>query len=508
VDAEPIAPTRNWKRFFDATTLINRLYDAAVVHAIAERIDDRWKNRYTSVCYGRRQDMMSVPEHPETSSYGEVVCLRMRLSKDDARSIVSSATVGAARLGPYEVDFDLEDGVAGFRPGGSFNEYAAHSYFQTSMWTRERIGRTKRIGTIDLFGDDLWRLRDDISFLNETRWTPIPLLEHPEKLGDLDEWWPTPIELHAHGGLELTVRIGRDILGASPDRFDISGWLMRDGLLADMVTLSGPGPHRIAIDADGADFTLRIDGIPIDESAGFYIRNVSTRMDVITGGQWLVPGNKARPEMRFPMGSAESQTVSSGTPREPSLRVNAWVVGQRYRADHVAPDSERVYDPEIDAKSVESAFADLRAFGGDQMRPRIAVIDPYALEEPAMQAIMVSATRNGRASVIDVYTSYESRSESDAGEATEAETQREQTRAKARALAQRLATLSHVKIRFFRVNRLHDRFLVVGDRVWHVGPSFNKLGEAFSAIVEMRDSRQIVQIKNYMDRARPDGETT
>jgi hypothetical protein len=71
--------------------------------------------------------------------------------------------------------------------------------------------------------------------------------------------------------------------------------------------------------------------------------------------------------------------------------------------------------------------------------------------------------------------------------------------AEAKEIAGRITARLGVKVICYEVVGLHDRFLIVDDRVWHVGPSFNKLGEQFSAIVEMHDPRRIAEVVKYLD---------
>jgi hypothetical protein len=66
--------------------------------------------------------------------------------------------------------------------------------------------------------------------------------------------------------------------------------------------------------------------------------------------------------------------------------------------------------------------------------------------------------------------------------------------------ADRVAKQLGVRFRFYGAERLHDRFLVVGERVWHVGPSFNKIGEQISALVEMTDERVKCQVRETLAR--------
>ncbi len=60
-------------------------------------------------------------------------------------------------------------------------------------------------------------------------------------------------------------------------------------------------------------------------------------------------------------------------------------------------------------------------------------------------------------------------------------------------LTERRARLPHnrVEVRVLSAGSLHDRFLVVDDRVWTVGCSFNKFGDRGSLLNELRDSKSM-----------------
>ena len=71
-----------------------------------------------------------------------------------------------------------------------------------------------------------------------------------------------------------------------------------------------------------------------------------------------------------------------------------------------------------------------------------------------------------------------------------------------RVAAQKVATALKVKFVFYKIESLHDRFLVVGERIWHVGCSFNQLGQEISAVVEMRDDRVKHSVLDLFDSVR------
>jgi hypothetical protein len=81
-------------------------------------------------------------------------------------------------------------------------------------------------------------------------------------------------------------------------------------------------------------------------------------------------------------------------------------------------------------------------------------------------------------------------------------TTRIETEEKAKAVAQKVSTQFKVKMFFYRIESLHDRFLLVGERLWHVGCSFNQLGQEVTAIVEMRDEKVKSAVIKVFKRAR------
>jgi hypothetical protein len=114
--------------------------------------------------------------------------------------------------------------------------------------------------------------------------------------------------------------------------------------------------------------------------------------------------------------------------------------------------------------------------------------------------------------LIHILTQFDSGTREDAGSsaastkqaAKEAsrKTARIETEEKAKVIAQKVATQFKVKIFFYRIENLHDRFLLVGERLWHVGCSFNQLGQEIAAVVEMRDERVKSAVLDIFKRVR------
>jgi hypothetical protein len=169
--------------------------------------------------------------------------------------------------------------------------------------------------------------------------------------------------------------------------------------------------------------------------------------------------------------------------------------------------------------SVQRAFDDLRELGRSEHRPRVLVADPYALDERALYAIGAIATRFGSVASIDIVTAFKF-GDMDApptagslfSEIWKAcrswlpfgrvplSTRRQEAERLAFSTAENVSKQLTLQFRFYRAEGLHDRFLVIGERLWHVGPSFNKIGEQISAIVEMTDERVRAQVLESLAR--------
>jgi hypothetical protein len=486
-----------------ATALSDSIYDTASIHAVVERRDTDWSNLYTVVIYGRLSDFFSVPAELEIARYTKqrFACLRQRVAACDARGLLRDAAGGLAKLGKFGIRYDIERAIEGFRPANVFDEALQSSLWQTSMWGRERIGRKKRVGDLAFTKSNFAAIVDELRFLDEVRWSSLPLARRPEKLGDLDEYWPTPIEMHSRAPASgFEVGIERDLIDVADERVHIVGALIRDGLQVGQLSLVGCGPHVVPIEVHASDLRLLVDGVPMDGSCGHYIRYLGINMALSNRTILQIPKAGGRPEFELEVGARLITRTGVGTEIPPSVRHAAWGLGaesRRWTAD--TNTVELVYDPDSRPNEIQRAFDDLKKLGGTDSVARIVVADPYALDEKALAAVAAIAARAGGSGVIDVMTAFEVHQGNDVPK-SDAQAQRERAQAQAIAVAQKIASSLGVRIRIFRISRLHDRFLVIDDRVWHVGHSFNAIGEAISAIVEMRDQRRKAEVRAVLSR--------
>ncbi len=492
--------------FHLAIELTESLYTAAVIHLVAELRESLWCNLYTSVIYGREIDLLSVPDFAEEALYEQqaVICLRIRLSRRDAEVFLESARNGLASCGSRAITYTTGQEVKGFRPSTTVSYRNEASFWETSFWSRETIGIRKVFRGEILRHSNAWKVAEYLECLAQIRWAPIPLQRYPEKLGDIDELWPSPLTLEvfrANEGSQIKVISSDPALLAR--EIDITGTLIRGDLIVSALHLQGPGPHAVSVDFSAIDALVSVDGVLMHAQAHGFIGAISGTTTIYSDDSYVVPQDRARPEMRFAMGHAAGSSRTVGDLPGDRTRHDAWMIGRHFRLFRPPADAERAYDPVADQNAVNRAFTDLQQLGRLESNSRILVADPYALEERALHAIAVAAIRGEAVRSILVLTAFDSvtKERSPLAELAFRTRQRlrrkdaenQATRAKvqedARILAQKIATQLNVTILFYKIERLHDRFLQIGDRLWHVGCSFNMIGREISAIVEMNDER-------------------
>jgi hypothetical protein len=499
--------------FETAVRLTQAIYTTAVIHCVAERRGSEWCNLYTSVTYGREIDLLSVPEYVDHAEYGtNVLCLRVRVDRANAERLLAAAREGSATYGSWNVKYAIEETITGFRPAGVSTEMNEKSFWEKSLWCREGIGSQKELKGKTLRRSNAWSVGDYLECLTEVRWASIPLAHHPEKLGDLDEIWPTPVTVEVGSeASSSTIRV-ESIDSTLFDREMITiGTLLRDDLIVRAVHFTGEGPLRFEEEFNGINILTTIDGVPMDAQAHWFLRSMNMTMSSYGREKYRVPADGRRKEIEFPIPQRHPPNVI-GTPRESVLRHEAWIVGRLFRFDRQPRDGEHFYDPVGDPNASAQAFFDLGQYGQEQKSPEVVVADPYALDERAMHALAVMAIRENHVPSIHIVTQFDSGTRENVGfseESTERTeggasktTARIETQEKAKVVAQKVATQFKVKMFFYGIESLHDRFLLVGERLWHVGCSFNQLGQEITAIVEMRDERVKSTVIEMFNRAR------
>lgn len=502
--------------FDTALQLTQRIYTTAVVHCVAELRASEWCNLYTSVTYGRQIDLLSVPAYLDHGEYGTtLLCLRVRVDRAEAERLLAEAREGSVNYGSWNVKYEIEEVITGFRPACASTDLNEKSFWDKSLWCRESIGSKKEFNGERLRRSSAWRVGNYLECLREVRWAPIPLAHHPEKLGDLDEIWPTPIAIEVGSeGNSSTIRVATiDSMLFDRDMITI-GTLLRNNLIVGAVHFAGEGPLYFEEEFNGIDILTTIDGAPMDGQAHRFVRAMNMEMTVTSYGRekYRLPADGRRKGMEFTIPHRHSVRNLIGTPRESVLRHEAWGIGRSFRLQGQPMDAEHVYDPVDDPNAPAQAFFDLMKYGQDQKLPEVVVADRYALDERAMHTLAVMAIRKNHVPSIHILTQFgpgtrenvcfSGASMEQAARDASRKASRIETAERAKVVAQNVATQLKVKMIFYKIEGLHDRFLLVGERLWHVGCSFNQLGQEINAIVEMRDEKMKSAVIKIFKRAR------
>jgi hypothetical protein len=161
--------------FETAVQLTQAIYTSAVIHCVSEQRDSEWCNLYTSVTYGRRIDLLSVPAYVDHAEYEtKVLCLRVRVDRAEAERLLAAAREGSATYGSWTIKYAIEEVVTGFRPAGASTDLNEKSFWDKSLWCRESIGSQKELNRETLQRSNAWRVADYLECLTEVRWAPGP----------------------------------------------------------------------------------------------------------------------------------------------------------------------------------------------------------------------------------------------------------------------------------------------------------------------------------------------
>jgi len=499
--------------FTKAVYLTEAIYTHAIIHCAAELTDGAWHNLYTSATYGRDIDLTSVPAHVDHKTYesGRLLCLRMRTTRAEADRLVSKAKSGKASFATWEINYHFEETVEGFRQASRSTDLSDGSFWEMSLWCRESIGSRKSFGQISLTPSSAWRVAGYLVCLQEARWSPIPLPRHPEKLGDLDEIYPSPLSIHIgndNGAASFRV----DSVDPTLFEHDIvtTGTLIHNDLIVRALHINGAGPVRVEEKFEAMALLTTIDGIPMDLQANWFLRSLSMNTTIYGNERLVIPAEGRRKELGFVIPRTQSAPSFIGMPRTSLVRHQAWIAGRLLRTQIPPTDSEHFYNPVSDPDAPERALRNLQTLGKDQTTPRIVVADPYALDERTIHALAVMSLREHHIPMIHVLTQFQTGSSHrqttnssgvNEGTAPLERTARMVAEQNVRAIAQKIASQLKVTMTFYSIESLHDRFLMVGERLWHVGCSFNQLGQEVSAIVEMRDERVKYAVTQMFDEA-------
>lgn len=469
--------------------------NAAAVTVLADARDDALWNVYTTVIYGREGDLRSFPAAGDDVQVADTPfrVLRKRMTVEEAQAFVAGAESGVVALLGKRISYGLGQAVASFRSHGQLEPGPRSPLIGESTWGRERAATLKQLEDVELTERTLPAVAQRLALFEIQRAAAAPISRHPEKLGDLDEFYLAPVDVDTESeGESTSISLAWSAEPLDGDiRTEVT--LYKDDLETVHVSFFSIGKHRIDGAFDAIVYQVSLDGIPIVRSGGYFTRFVGIAMG-IDPQQTLKVGDSGKYDFTLPVQPRAVMRTGAGELPAPRPRTALRFLVDRWREG--AGDSEFVYDPR-EPGVVECAFRDLQKLGVHENARDIYVVDPFVLSEPALRSI--AAIASGREAqtriwLLSKFEDVESPQRDAGGGAPGGDTsadasRRQQVEERFRSTAKRVQDALGVEIRVVAAKgiSLHDRFLVVGRRIWHVGHSFNAIGESLSAIVEMRN---------------------
>lgn len=467
-----------------ALAILQPLNDAAVIHIVAERVEDGLlRNIYTLVMYGCGETMHSIATEFDVHTYdARYVCLRYRIHAADVDFVTAAIGIGLLTISKYRIAYEVGEPRIGFAPNYIRDDNKLTTLaISRSSWVRMRECSKKRIGDIELSERSLPGIAKQLSFLNALRWTATNISLYPEKLGNVEEWWPTPI-FASVAQKKLWVADPDDL--AQSHRVTIAVRILERGLQTDALLLNGVGPHDLSESFDSVEIDLFLDEVVMDRLSSDILLSLTFSAGVAGGEQARLTTKRRREDVVLPIAPRSPTTTTIGNVDHPTLR-GARDLGRRWRDQHSSstmPRIERVYDPRPN-NAVASALSDLQRLT-TQPAKHIIAVDRFSLNKEALEAILALALGHPANVTIDILTRFEEfRSTPGAAPSL---TERIAT---FRKTARYFSTTFGPRVRLYQLHDIdvHDRFLIIDTKIFHVGHSFNAIGEALSAIVEMSD---------------------
>jgi hypothetical protein len=503
------------------------LYNRAMILAFAEiALDGTHRNVNTTVVFGTDRMRQRSYRPVSASSRGEGLTGRFSANIAVVDGGVADTFVQQAQAGrtvfpgsSVEIAYDLSDSYDGFIPRGDF---ADGGYDKmpggAPAWRRRFLPPRRSVNGVPFDEAHLADVVAELPQFSQIDYEPLNLEHALDRIGALDVLYPTHVRTEFHGdpaGVRYTVN---DPMGwlAQFGEAQLSVKFYRLGLFADARSFVPHAADMLLMDPpQSVRYWLAAGGIVLDGSGGTFLRVVQMQLGI---AQPNIPVTIAGATASLPVSPRLSTRVSAGkaTPIpdvfEPRYLASLWRE-QQLRQSRFA---ERVFN----GGSAPSSRIDGLRLLSEMIRAEIAlhpdrtivrVVDPFGIGTEALQAMIPMAAGVPRGEVWLL-----SNNDSPPPKSLQQHMARELRKLQARLqgtdpqdildekFARNAATLAQnlgVTIRWYRPTiSLHDRFLEVGPRIWHVGHSFNRLGCDLSAVVEFRDLEERARLRAIFDK--------
>ena len=498
------------------------LYNRAMILALAEiGLDGTHRNVNTAVVFGTDRMRQRGYRPASASSRGEGRAGRFWANIAVVEGDVADAFVQQARAGrtafpgsSVEIAYDLTDRYDGFIPRGDFADGGYEKMpGGAPAWRRRFLPRTRSINGVPFDEVHLADVAAELPRFSQIDYEPLNLEHALDRIGTLDVLYPTHVRTEFQG----------DPAGARYRVNDPMGWLAqlgepqlsvefyRLGLFVDARSFV-PQPADVLLMAppQSVRYWLTAGGIVLDGSGGTFLRLVQLQLGI---AQPNIPVKIAGATASLPVSPRLSTRVNAGEAAPlpdifgPRHLANLWreqMLRQSRFAERVfnggSAPSSRIDGLQLLSELIHAEIA----LHSD--RKIVRVVDPFGIGIEALEAMipMAAGVPHGEIWLLSNNDPPPPKSlqEHMARELRKLQAQLQgidpqdildkKFARSAAALAKNLG----VTIRWYRPTiSLHDRFLEVGPRIWHVGHSFNRLGCDLSAVVEFRDLEERARLR-------------
>lgn len=505
---------------------LRQFYDRATVLVLALVAENgSLRNVNTTIIYGTSNVVSAQSSSATVTSRRDESIMyrafRAVISAADADAFVEAAKTGTAALLPFSasISYDLAISYPAFMPRGDF---AKSTYEQMpgsmSSW-RMRYSPDKRaLNGRELDKNTAAGIAAQLPKIETIDFELLNLDEALDRLTVLDVVYPTHVKAHfspRDNGLHYVINDPHswlNTLGAQTLSIECS----RLGMLTDVAAFTPIAEDAIPIARpDAFRFWLSAGGLLLDAGGGTWIRQAATAMGITEAAINVSVGSKT---VKVPVAPRQVSTINVGESDRP-VSIFSYQHVAAYWRDQIrrnATIDERIF--QNNAEECRARGIGFLAEMATQSRRQgtVRVVDPYGLDAEALMAMAAIAAGTPHGEIWILSNNYEAsptppwerllREIRKVLAFTSRRTVDELVYERFSKTAANISKRLGVPIRWYKPSiSLHDRFLQIGDRIWHVGHSFNRFGCDLSAIVEFRNADQLLQLNGVLDEQFVDG---
>jgi hypothetical protein len=472
--------------------LLRTAYDIASIVQLSARVDGVWSNVCTTVIRGNRtlRRTLGQPRSNEVRVHDRLFAMTWAdVDMTQADEFIASASAGAATVPNTNttVTYSLAEPNLGFW-GRSAPPTFQGTPLQRCCWAHSFPAASDLAGFELQATSSTARVADQLPERYPFPFGIADVRLQLDRIGSFMDIYPSYPEMRwrqtpsGDATVEVAVPAGLTLPFAE---YRIDAELVNRGKRFASLTLPLAAGVRhefhSTTEIDGFSARLYADDILVSETDAYFIKQFRINMSVITN-TIVIPIDRTGTALAI--GQSMPASIGAQTPGPDRGGIaNAWAKSEGDRASYRDVLFVPGQTTPLDAYSWIAML--VRDAAAHESSTVARLIDPYAIDEACLRPIATIAAASSQKRIAIL------------SESIDPQTRRPDPQFT--AALQRLATELGVTIELHAPQiSLHDRFITVGDRIWHVGHSFNALGRDLSAIIEIRDLRLVAQVHEVL----------